>query len=115
VLKAQGKQFGTPTNLTPVAQAQSLMVRQQNARIHEANRQATVLILARRWGMTRSRRNCRAWSFAPVAGAASPTNKSSAWPSGLPNRMNLLVTFSDSSFNDTRYLGYSIYRIEAYM
>ncbi|SMB81439.1 hypothetical protein SAMN00120144_4295 [Hymenobacter roseosalivarius DSM 11622] len=48
VLKAQGKQLGTPANLTPAAQAQGLAVRQQNARTHEANRQATALILARR-------------------------------------------------------------------
>lgn len=48
VLKQQGKQLGTPANLTTEAQAQGLVVRQQNARTHEANRQATALILARR-------------------------------------------------------------------
>ncbi len=48
VLKAQGKQLGSPANLTKDAQAQGLAIRQQNARTHEANRQATALILARR-------------------------------------------------------------------
>ncbi|WP_410780114.1 recombinase family protein [Hymenobacter sp. 5516J-16] len=48
VLKAQGQQLGTPANLTQAAQAQGLVIRQQNARTHEANRQATALILARR-------------------------------------------------------------------
>ncbi|UOG77393.1 recombinase family protein (plasmid) [Hymenobacter tibetensis] len=48
VLKTQGKQLGTPANLTTAVQAQGLAVRQQNARTHEANRQATALIVARR-------------------------------------------------------------------
>nr|WP_022821650.1 recombinase family protein [Hymenobacter norwichensis] len=48
VLKAQGKQLGTPANLTPTAHAQGLTIRQQNARTHEGNRQATALIVARR-------------------------------------------------------------------
>ena len=47
VLKKQGQQLGTPANLMPAAQAQGLVVRQQNARAHEANRHATALILAR--------------------------------------------------------------------
>jgi len=48
VLKVQGQQLGTPANLTTAVQAQGLAVRQQNARTHEANRQATALIVARR-------------------------------------------------------------------
>ncbi|MDF7815691.1 recombinase family protein [Hymenobacter sp. YC55] len=48
VLKTQGKQLGTPANLTPTAHAQGLTIRQQNARTHEGNRQATALIVARR-------------------------------------------------------------------
>ena len=43
MLKTQGKQLGTPANLTEAVQAQGPAVRQQ----HEANRQATALILAR--------------------------------------------------------------------
>jgi DNA invertase Pin-like site-specific DNA recombinase len=48
VLKQQGQVLGTPANLTQEVQAQGLAVRQQNARTHEANRQATALIVARR-------------------------------------------------------------------
>jgi len=48
VLKPQGKQLGTPANLTQQVQAQGLAVRQQNAHTHEGNRQATALIVARR-------------------------------------------------------------------
>ncbi|GGF27993.1 recombinase family protein [Hymenobacter cavernae] len=47
VLKKQGKQLGSPQNLTVAAQAQGQVARQRNARQHEGNRQATALILAR--------------------------------------------------------------------
>jgi DNA invertase Pin-like site-specific DNA recombinase len=64
VLKTQGKPLGTPANLTQQVQAQTLAVRQQNARTHKANRQATALILTRRvWAITRLRKSTRAWAF----------------------------------------------------
>jgi len=47
VLKKQGKQLGSPQNLTAAAHAEGLATRQRNARQHEGNRQATALILAR--------------------------------------------------------------------
>ncbi|WP_324680912.1 recombinase family protein [Hymenobacter sp. GOD-10R] len=47
VLKKQGKQLGSPQNLTLEAQVEGLATRQRNARQHEGNRQATALILAR--------------------------------------------------------------------
>ncbi|UYZ61233.1 recombinase family protein [Hymenobacter latericus] len=48
VLKRQGKQLGSPQNLTAEARQKGLAARQANARASEANRQATALIVSRR-------------------------------------------------------------------
>lgn len=80
-LKHLQGQLGTPANLT--AEAQGLAIRQQNACTHEANRQATALILDRLsqglgFGIIRLRSSWRVLAFALAAGAALPTNKYSA-------------------------------------
>ena len=45
-LKRQGKKLGSPDNLTEQARANSLEVRQRNARENESNRQAGALIVS---------------------------------------------------------------------